>query len=139
MLPLLECHKFNMVADFENPHHKFLVLKVKSVLLLENSFWVKQILQWPTSKYPKSKQFSSLAKFCLLSKCPVEITEIKNGGFGMTLFFAYMISMFFLHNCEPVFLFRMTKSNNWCYVIEPLHYFNAEMTLSKCPLVSKRN
>ena len=40
-----------MGTNLENRHHKFLDLKVKSVLLRENSSWVKQILQRPTSEY----------------------------------------------------------------------------------------
>ena len=56
-------------------------------------FGLEQILQWPTSKYPKIITFFVIGSICLLStrKCQVEITEFKPGGFGMILFFACMI------------------------------------------------
>ena len=73
---ILEFMKINTGTNFENPRYKILDLKVKSVLLLENSSWVKFYSGLPQNT-PKVKQFSSLAKLCLLSKCPVEITEKK--------------------------------------------------------------
>ena len=77
ILPLLNCHKINTRTNFKNPYHNFQDLKAKCVLLPENSCWVEQILQRPTSKYPKIKTFFVMGSLCLLSKCQVEIIEFK--------------------------------------------------------------
>ena len=57
-------------------------------LLPESCFGVEQILQLPTSKYPKVKTIFVIGL-----------------SLDMTLFFAHVISIFLLHQCELILFF----------------------------------
>ena len=98
ILPLLNCHKINTVPGQISKIHtiNFRMLRKKCVLLPENCFGVEQM---PASKYPKIKTFFVIGL-----------------SLDMTLFFARMMSIFLLHQCELILYFladgvRVIESN----------------------------
>ena len=71
-----------------------MILRHRCVSLPENIFWIEQILQRPSSKYPKIKTFFIIDSLCLPRKCQVKLTEFKHRHRHDIIFCSYDINFF---------------------------------------------
>ena len=64
LYPILDHHKIETRANFENPNGNSLDLHLIMWFIIKklNCYQVKQILQWPFSKYPQNRNIFRLCK-----------------------------------------------------------------------------